>query len=76
MLLTSSAEKALNNSTVKGVGMLLNQKAYKSLNALETISPTTVIASFNGDPAVTVISYYSRNNASDEEEEDKDSTST
>ena len=56
--------------------MLLNQKAYKSLNALETISPTTVIAPFNGDPAVTVISYYSRNNASDEEEEDKDSTST
>ena len=30
MLLTSSAEKALNNSTVRGVGMLLSPKAYKS----------------------------------------------
>ena len=52
--------------------MLLNQKAYKSLNAVETISPTTMIASFNGDPAVTIISCYSRSNISDEEEEDKD----
>ena len=30
VLLTSSAEKALNNSTVRGVGMLLSPKAYKS----------------------------------------------
>ena len=69
LLLTSSAEKALNNSTVRGVGMLLSPKAYKSLNAVETISPRTMIASFNGDPAVIITSCYSRTNVSDEEDQ-------
>ena len=50
--------------------MLLNQKAYKSLNAVETITPRTMIASFYGDPAVTIISCYSRSNVSDEEDKD------
>ena len=71
MLLTSSAEKALNNSAVRGVGMLLYQKAYKSLNEVKTISPRTMIASFNADPAVTIISCQSRSNVSDEEDKDK-----
>ena len=62
VLLTSSAEKALNNSTVRGVGMLLSPKPYKSTNVVETISPRIMIASFNGDPGVTIISCYSRTN--------------
>ena len=32
LLITSFAEKALNNSKVREVGMLLSPKAYKSLN--------------------------------------------
>ena len=32
MLLTISAEKSPNNSTVRGVRMVLAPKAYKSLN--------------------------------------------
>ena len=49
--------------------MLLSPKAYKSLNSVETISPRTMIASFNGNPAVTIISCYSPNVSG---EEDKD----
>ena len=71
VLLTSSAEKALNNSTVRGVEMLLSPKANKSTNAVETISPRTMIASFNEDPAVTIISCYSRTNVSDEDDKDQ-----
>ena len=71
MLLTSSAEKALNNSTVRGVRMLLSPKAYKSLNSVETNSPRIMIASFNGNPAVTIISCYSPTNVSDEEDKDQ-----
>ena len=56
VLLTSSPEKALNNSTVRGVGILLSPKAYKSLNSVETISPRKMISSFDGNPAVTIIS--------------------
>ena len=32
LLITSFAEKALNNSKVRDVGMLLSPKAYKSLS--------------------------------------------
>ena len=71
VLLTSSAENALNNSTVRDVGMLLNQKAYKSLNAVETISSRSMTASYNGDTTVTIISCYSRSNISDEEDKDQ-----
>ena len=51
VLLSSSAEKTLSNSTVRGVRMLLSLKAYKSLNFVEIISPRIMIASFNGNPA-------------------------
>ena len=70
VLLTSSAEKALNNSTIRGVRMLLSPKAYKSLNSVETNSPRIMIASFNGNPAVTIISCYSPTGVSDEEDKD------
>ena len=71
VLLTSLAEKALNNTTIRGVGMLLSPKAYKSLNSVETISPRIMIASFNGNPAVTIISCFSPTNVSDEEDKDE-----
>ena len=70
VLLTSSVEKALNNTTIRGAGMLLSPKAYKSLNSVETIRRRTMIASFNGNPAVTIISCYNPN-VSDEEDKDE-----
>ena len=63
-MITSSAEKATNNSTIRGVGLLLSPKAHKALNSVETINPRTLTATFNGNPAVTVISCYSPTNVS------------
>ena len=63
-MITSSAEKATNNSTIRGVGLLLSPKAHKALNSVETINPRILIATFNGNPAVTVISCYSPTNVS------------
>ena len=64
VMITSSAEKATNNSTIRGVGLLLSPKAHKALNSVETINPRILIATFNGNPAVTVISCYSPTNVS------------
>ena len=71
VLLTSSADKALNNATIRGVGMLLSPKAYKALNSVETISSRIMIATFNGNPAVTIISCYSPTNVSNAEDKDQ-----
>ena len=68
MLLTSSAEKAENNSTIRGVGLLLSPKSYKALNAVEINNPRIMVASFNGNPCTTVISCYSPTNVTNEEE--------
>ena len=62
VMITSSAEKATNSSTIRGVGLLLSPKAHKALNSVETISLS--IATFNGNPAVTVIFCYSHANVS------------
>ena len=64
VMITSSAGKATNNSTIRGVGLLLSPKAHKTLNSVETINPRTLIATFNGNPAVTIISCYSPTNVS------------
>ena len=64
VMITSSAEKATNNSTIRGVGLLLSPKAHKAMNSVETINPRNLIATFNGNPAVTVISCYSPVNVS------------
>ena len=64
VMITSSAEKATNSSTIRGVGLFLRPKAHKALNLVETIDPRTLIATFNGNPAVTVILYYSHTNVS------------
>ena len=66
-LITSPAEKAENNATIRGVGMLLSPKAYQSLNNIEPISSRILIASFNGNPMTNVICCYSPTNSSDED---------
>ena len=68
VLITSSAQKATNNSTIRGVGILLSPNAHKSLNSIETINPRILIAAFNGNPATTVISCYSPTNVTTPEE--------
>ena len=68
VLITSSAQKATNNSTIRGVGILLSPNAHKSLNSIETINPRILIATFNGNPATTVISCYSPTNVTTPEE--------
>ena len=67
ILVTSKAEKASNNATIRGVGMLLSPQAYKCLNNVESITPRIMTANFNGNPKVTVISCYSPTNTSEEE---------
>lgn len=71
VLITSSAQKASNNSTIRGVAILLSPNAHKALNSIETINPRTLIATFNGNPAVTVISCYSPTNVSSVEEREE-----
>ena len=55
-LVTSSAEKACNNATIRGIGMFLSLMAYRSLLNVESISSQIMIATFNGNPKVTVVS--------------------
>ena len=71
VLLTNSTEKALNNTRIRSVGMLLNLKGYKSLNSVETISLRIMIASIKGNPAVTIIFCYNQTNVSDEKDKDE-----
>ena len=49
----------------------MGPKAYKSLNLVKTTSPRIMIASFNGNPGVTIISCCSPTNVSDEEDKDQ-----
>ena len=67
-LITSLAEKANNNATVRGVGLLLSPHAYKSIINVESISPRIMIATFNGNPLTAVISCYSPCNSAEEDE--------
>ena len=67
-LATSSAEKACNNATIRGIGMFLSPMAYRSLLNVESISSRIMIVTFNGNPKVTVVSCYSPTNCSEEEE--------
>ena len=48
--------------------MLLSPTAMKSLNSIEKIQPRVIIATFNGNPATTIISCYSPTNMADEED--------
>ena len=66
IIITSSAEKAENTATVRGVGMLVSPRAYGSLLNVELISPRIMVATFNGHPKTTIVSCYSPTNCSDE----------
>ena len=67
-LATTSAWKNSVNATVGGVGILIGPRALKSLNSTERIQPRMIIATFNGNPGVTIISCYSPINVSEETE--------
>ena len=66
--ITSSATKNSGNSTIGGVGLLLRPLELESLNSVEKLSSRIVIASFNGNLALTVIACYSPVNVSDEQD--------
>ena len=68
MLATVSAWKNSVNATVGGVGILIGPRALKSLNSIERIQPGIMVATFNGNPRVTIISSYSPTNVSEETE--------
>ena len=53
---------------VGGVGMLIGPRALKSLNSIERIQPSMMVATFNGNPRATIISSYSPTNVSEETE--------
>ena len=46
--------------------MHLSPRALKSLNSIEKIQPRIIVATFNGNPSITIISCYSPTNASNE----------
>ena len=67
-LATVSAMKNSVYATVGGVGMLLGQRALKTLNSIERIQPRMIAATFNGNPRARIISCYSPTNVSEESE--------
>ena len=48
--------------------MLVGPQALKSLNSIKKIHPRMMVATFNGNPSATIISYYSPTNVSEETE--------
>ena len=65
MLATVPAWKNSVNATVGGVGILIGPRALKSLNSIERIQPTMMVATFNGNPRTTIIFCYSPTNVSE-----------
>ena len=61
-LATASAWKISVNAMIGGVGMLIGPQALKSLNSIEKIHPRMMVATFNGNPRVTIISCNSPTN--------------
>ena len=56
------------NAMIGSVGMLIGPWALKSRNSIEKIQPKMMVATFNGNPSATIISYYSPTNVSEETE--------
>ena len=50
------------------IGMLIEPQALKSLNSIEKIQTRMMVATFNGNPSVTIIYCYSPTNVSEETE--------
>ena len=68
MFVLASAWKNSVNAMIGGVGMLRGPQALKSLNSMEKIQPRMMVARFNRNPSITIISCYSPTNGSEETE--------
>ena len=65
-LITSSAWKNTQGSTIGGIGILLSLKASNNLLSLKKISDRILVAEFNSNPKVSFLTCYSPTNVSDE----------
>ena len=65
-LVSASASKNSQGSTIGRVGLLLSPKALDNLLSVEKISDRIMVAEFNSNPRTTVITCYSQTNTSDE----------
>ena len=65
-LITSSAWKNSQGSTIGGIGLLLSPKASSNLLSIKKVSDRIVVAEFNSNPKTSFISCYSPTNVSDE----------
>ena len=65
-LVPSSTTKNATQSTVRGVGIPLSQKASENLLKIESISPSIMVLELEGNPKTTVICVYSQHNSSSE----------
>ena len=68
-LITSSAWRNSQNAAVGGVGLLLDKRAKKALGEVKSISNRILVATFQGNPATTVIVAYSPTNTQRNDEE-------
>ena len=53
-------------STIRGLGMLIEPRAQKSLNRIKKIQTRMMVAMFNGNPSATIIFCYSLTNVNEE----------
>ena len=68
-IITSSAWRNSQNAAVGGVGLLLDRRAQKALGEVKSISNRILMATFQGNPATTVIVAYSPTSTQGNEEE-------
>ena len=70
-LITSSAWRNNAQAAVGGVGVLISKKAEKALSSVKSISNRILKATFQGNPATTIIVAYSPTNTENGGEETK-----
>lgn len=63
-----TAWKNTKNTRMGGIGLLINQSAYKALKNIESINQRTMVASFHGNPLLNVVCVYSATNCSLDQE--------
>ena len=63
-----TAWKTTKNTRMGGIGLLINQSAYKALNNIESINQRTMVASFHDNPLLNVVCVYSATNCSLDQE--------
>jgi len=66
LLVTASATKNSQRSTIGGVGVLLSPRASDNLLKVRRVSERILTAEFEGNPRITVIAAYSPTNCSEE----------